>query len=138
METSKFTRCPGDVTTEDLIGLATTEPLLVKELVKGQYSEVDRNLNLLYPCVNTGQLDHEVPTVIGTLPNPRVLTDEEFDSIYEFGKYSLGRAWVLEAFNLTGEVSTLEHIYEHIYKRAAPAGFKRNPDYEERHDVYPD
>lgn len=137
METSKFTRCPGDVTTEDLIALATTEPFLVEELVKGQYNAVDRNLNLLYPCVNVGQLEHELPIVKG-VPIYRVLTNEEFDSIYEFGKYSLGRAWVLEAFNLTGEVTSLDDIYQHLYRRAAPAGFKRNPDYEERHDVYPD
>lgn len=137
METSKFTRCPGDVTTEDLTALWSAQPFLVTELLKGQHGSIDRNINLLYPQVNIGQLEHELPTVKG-IPIYRVLTDEEFDSIYEFGKYSLGRAWVLEAFNLTGEVTLLDDIYQHLYKRAAPAGFKRNPDYEERHDVYPD
>lgn len=137
METSKFTRCPGDVTTEDLIALGSAQPFLVTELLKGQHGSIDKNINLLYPQVNIGQLEHELPTVKG-IPIYRVLTDEEFDSIYEFGKYSLGRAWVLEAFNLTGEVTTLGDIHQHLYRRAAPAGFKRNPDYEERHDVYPD
>lgn len=112
-------------------------PALVRELVRGPYSTVDKGLNLLYPQANIGQLEHEA-SFDSEEVFYRVLTDEEFDSIYEFGKYSLGRAWVLEAFNLTGEVTTLDDIYQHLYKRAAPAGFKRNPDYEGRHDVYPD
>lgn len=137
METSKFTRCPGDVTTEDLIALASAEPFLVTELVKGSYGFIDKNLNLLYPQVNIGQLEHEASfDRVNTFY--RVLTDKEFDSIYEFGKYPVGRAWVLEAFNLTGEVTSLDDIHQHLYKRAAPPGFKRNPDPERRYDVYPD
>jgi len=136
METNRPIPGTINVTTEQLIESVKENPELYNQLLRNRYTLIDKNILLLYPGVNLKAVEEALSE-----PDPnfqfRNLSNEEFDSIYEFGKYISGRAWLLEAFNLTKEVSKLEHIYKHIRRHAAPRGFKRNPDYESRDRLYP-